>query len=257
MEEKVFIKNSKGLKLACVVHCPYENGRYPAIILLHGFTGYKEEPHIEKLAETLAENGFVAVRFDASGSGESDGTFEKDYLMSNYLEDIGSVYNYLKSQEFVDRERIGIAGHSLGGLLSIVFVSSHPEMKACIPISAPTSLFSANWTRAALERWREVGWFYKEFSKNGSKIKIPYAFFRDSKKYNALDFAEKLHCPLMVVVGSSDKVVKPSDTKQIFDNANQPKELVEVEKAGHDYKRHLELVNVINAKILDFLKKYL
>lgn len=47
MEEKIFIKNSKGLKLASIIHYPDGEKQYPAIIILHGFTGYKEEAHLE------------------------------------------------------------------------------------------------------------------------------------------------------------------------------------------------------------------
>ena len=72
MEENVLITNKKDLKLASVIHRPKAEGRCPGVILIHGFTGSKEELHIKQLGIDLAENGFVAVRFDASGLGASE-----------------------------------------------------------------------------------------------------------------------------------------------------------------------------------------
>ncbi|MDP2585954.1 MAG: alpha/beta fold hydrolase [Candidatus Levybacteria bacterium] len=257
MEEKVFIKNSRGLKLASIIHYPDKEKEYPAIIILHGFTGYKEEAHLEELARTLVENGFVAIRFDCSGSGESDGTFEKDYLTSNYLKDIKCVYDYLQKLKFINKDRIGIAGHSMGGMLSIIFASIQPEIKACIAISPPTTMVAADWIKGAVEEWERVGWLYEEISRDGSQIKIPFSFIIDANKYDVLDFIKKLKCSFLIILGIIDDVVSPNNTREIFKKAKEKKELVEIKGMGHDYKKNPELIKIVNKKILDFLKKLL
>lgn len=257
MEEKVFIKNSKGLKLASVLHCPDKNKQYPAMIILHGFTGYKEESHIEELAKSLAKNGFAAITFDCSGSGESEGTFEKDYLVSNYLEDIKYIYNYVQKLEFVDKNRIGVVGHSMGGMLSVIFASMQPKIKACIAISPTTTMIAANWIKAVIEEWERVGWFNKEFSRDGKRIEIPFSFVADANKFNALNFVQKLHCPFLMILGLEDNVVVPNDSKKIFKIADNQKELLEIPGMNHDYKKHSELIKKVNEKALAFLKKYL
>jgi len=257
MEEKVFIKNYKGLKLASIINYPSKNEKYPTAIILHGFTGYKEEAHLEELAKTLVQNGFTVIRFDASGSGESEGTFEKDYLMSNYLEDIKCVYEYVQKLEFVDKDKVGIIGHSMGGLLSIVFASQQPEIKVCVAISSPTMISAANWVKAAIEEWKKVGWLYKEISRDGKHIKIPFYFIVDANKFNALDFVQKLHCPFITILGLIDDVVKPSDSRKIFERANEPKELIEIEGVGHDYKKYPKFIEIVNEKILNSVKRYL
>jgi uncharacterized protein len=257
MEEKVFIQNSKGLKLASVINYPDKNKQYPAIIILHGFTGCKEDQHLKELANVLAQNQFVAIRFDCSGSGESEGAFEKDYSMSNYLQDIKSVYDYLRKLEFVNIDKIGIIGHSMGGLLSIVFASQEPEIKACVAISVPIELTDADWIKGAIEQWQELGFFYKKISRDDSNAKIPYSFILDANKFDALSYIRKLHCPFLTVLGLADDVVSPDDSREIFKTANNPKELLEIEGIGHDYKKDSKLIGIVNEKILDFLKKYL
>lgn len=254
MEKKVFIKNFRGLKLASIIHYPNKEKQYPAIIILHGFTGYKEEAHLEELARTLVKNGFVAIRFDCSGSGESEGTFEKDYLVSNYLKDIECVYHYVRTLKFIDENKIGVAGHSMGGMLSIIFASQQPKIALCIAISSPTTMVAADWIKAAMEEWERVGWLYEEISRDGSQIKIPFSFIMDANKYDALDFIKKLRCPLLIILGLIDDVVSPNDTREIFKKAKAKKELIEIEGMGHDYKKVSKLIKTVNKKILKFSK---
>jgi len=256
MQEKVFIQNPKGLKLASIIRYPGKDRQCPAVMILHGFMGYKEEAHFEELEEILVKNGFAVIRFDASGSGDSEGSFEKDYSMSNFLKDINSVYNYLQKLEFVNKDKIGIVGHSMGGLLSIIFASLHPEIYACVAISSPVILTETDWIKGTIERWEELGWLYKKISRKDSNVRIPFSFITDANKFDALSYIKKLRCPFLTVLGLSDDVVSPGDSRRIFQAANGPRELIEIEGMNHDYKQRPEIVRKVNIKVLDFLKKY-
>lgn len=257
MEEKVLLKNSEGLKLASIIHYPNKDQQYPAVIILHGFMGHKEEAHLEELAKTLAKNGFVAIRFDCSGLGESGGIFEKDYSMSNYLKDIKSVYDYLRKLKFVNKNKIGIAGHSMGGMLSIIFASQYPEVSVCVAISPPTMMIMVNWIKLVIEEWRRVGWIFEVLSRDGSRIKIPFSFIQDANKFNVLNFVQKIHSPFLLVLGLADDAVSPNNSRKIFKIANEPKELLELAGVGYDYKNHPEFIKIVNEKMLNFLKKWL
>ncbi len=257
MEEKVFIKNSKGLKLALIIFSPDKNKKYPAIIILNGFLGYKEELHPAELAKKLVNNGFTAVRFDCSGSGESEGAFEKDYSMSNYLEDIKCVYEYVQKLEFVDKNRIGVLGYSLGGMMAIVFAAQHSEIKTCIAVSTPPTIFAANWLKMFLKDWRYIEFFNREIPKATKKIKLPVTLIMEANKFNVLNFIPKVNCPFLMILGLADELVSPDDSRKIFKKANQPKELIEIEGLGHEHKLYPEKIKIVNEKTLDFLKRYL
>jgi uncharacterized protein len=251
MEEKIFIQNSKLQKLAAIINKPQEEGPFPVVLLLHGFTGYKEEKHLESLAQLLAANNIVAIRFDASGFGESEGTVETDYRVSNYLSDIESVYGHLCKQSFVDSSRIGIDGHSLGGMLAVIFAAKHPELKAVCAVSAVSTHFTEYRAAEKFKGWKETG-YREQISSRMGKIKIPYAFIEDANQYNAIEYASKLRSPLLVIVGGKDTAVPASETKEIYDYAPEPKELLEFAEMDHHYKKHPELLQQINQKILQF-----
>ena len=55
-------------------------GKVPLLIILHGLTGYKEEPHLAALADMCREIGFASLRPDLYGHGESGGSFREHDL---------------------------------------------------------------------------------------------------------------------------------------------------------------------------------
>src|SRR5207244_3810038 len=68
----------KGQQLVGMLHVPDGRGRFPAALLLHGFTASKTENHrmFVKLSRQLASQGIASLRFDFRGSGDSAGDSE-------------------------------------------------------------------------------------------------------------------------------------------------------------------------------------
>ncbi|OGE09618.1 hypothetical protein A3A60_01675 [Candidatus Curtissbacteria bacterium RIFCSPLOWO2_01_FULL_42_26] len=255
MEKRVYISNKKNQKLAAVIHRPQSQGKFPAIILLHGFTGDKEEGHIKQLAVELANNNFVAIRFDASGYAESAGTTEQDYRLTNYFSDAESVYSYLINLSYVDRDRIGIFGHSVGAMLVILFAAKHSEIKASVSVSSPYHLETHYRLRGIWKGWKEKGYIEKQ--DNGKIVKIPYAYLEDAKQYDALKEVFKVKNPVLFILGTEDVNVIPEETKELYEKANEPKELFIVDGMDHFYKNFPDKLAVVNKKVLEFYKKYL
>lgn len=253
MEEKVFIKNNRGLKLAAVVHRPEGKGKFPAVILLHGFLGDKDLASFESMARQLCANNIVAIRFDASGFNESEGTVENDYRLTNYKADLGSVYKYLKLQSFVDSRRVGLCGQSMGGLLAVVFASQHPEIKAIGVISSPVKMNVLKIPKIKGEKF-----FDRESFKFGT-VKIPYEFVDDAEQYDAVKSVPKVKGKLLFVWGTDDKVVPWQETKKIFEAGHEPKEFFEVASMGHKYYREgpPEIMGIVDEKVVEFFKKSL
>ncbi len=140
MEETVSVLNIKNQKLATSIHRPIKEGKFPAVILLNGFRGTKDEEDRKQLAIELAKNNIVAIRFDASGFGESEGDTDKDYRLSHYFSDTEAVYEYIETLPYVDSNHVGLYGHSMGAMLVVLFAAKYPDIQASVSVSPPYTM---------------------------------------------------------------------------------------------------------------------
>jgi uncharacterized protein len=112
-----------GMTLRGMEHVPAraEGEKVPAVILFHGFTGHKLEPHrmFLKVSRALEERGIAAFRFDFSGSGESDGDFE-NMTVSGEIAEAHAILDLVKNDPRIDPDRVSLLGMSMGGLVASV-----------------------------------------------------------------------------------------------------------------------------------------
>lgn len=135
MIKKVSFKNKQGQKIVGILNIPKGKPPFPAVIICHGFKGYKEQQHLKTLATSLAAKGILAFRFDfGNGVGESYGKLE-NISFSQYLKDLKTAIDYLLKQKIVDRRRIGLAGHSLSGQLILHYAPTDKRIKALVDLA--------------------------------------------------------------------------------------------------------------------------
>ena len=92
---------------------------WPSVLLLHGFTGSRTEPHrnFVLLSRRLAGLGVASLRFDFRGSGESQGDFS-EMTVAGEVADALAAAEYLRRQPGIDPERVTLLGFSMGGLVA-------------------------------------------------------------------------------------------------------------------------------------------
>ena len=156
----VQILNQKGLRLSAEIYKPTIRGKLPFVILLHGFTGYKEEINLVDIAKRLAEKGIASLRFTQSGFGDSDGTLASDYRFSNYRDDAEAIFRYIFELSYVDITRIGVYGHSIGGKLAVLFCADHIDIRSLCLVSVPVSFVGTMYGLLQKE-WEKTGYFEK------------------------------------------------------------------------------------------------
>jgi len=251
MTRHLAIENHLGLKLDALLDLPAGPGPYALVILLHGNTGWKEEEHIASLAQGLASAGIAALRFDASGSGQSDGSFAEHYRPSNYLADVGAVYAYALANLDIAPERVGIWGHSYGGMIAIYAAAAQPPRFRAVCGSQPSpGQMSELKDQKKIVEWQTTGWQEFQTSHFGV-IKLPYAFYEERSQYRTATAVQNIHQPLLLITGTKDTLVSADSVRTVYAAANQPKQLLEF-PAGHDYKRQPELLGPINRATIDF-----
>jgi fermentation-respiration switch protein FrsA (DUF1100 family) len=106
----------------------------PAIIIGHPFGATKEQS-ANLYAQKLAEQGFVTISLDLPFWGISAGTPRNAVLPDLYAEAYSSAVDFLGTQEFVDRENIGIVGVCGSGAFVISAAKIDSRIKAVATVS--------------------------------------------------------------------------------------------------------------------------
>lgn len=106
----------------------------PAIIIGHPMGAVKEQSS-NLYAQKLAEQGFVTLAIDLSFWGESDGQPRNAVSPEIYAEDFSAAVDYLGTQTFIDRKRIGVLGICGSGSFVISAAKIDPRMRAIATVS--------------------------------------------------------------------------------------------------------------------------
>lgn len=128
------IKNERNEKLAAIWSTHAEAARdvkslcLPVTILCHGFRDSKYGQVVSSLAEGLP---FDTVRFDFSGNGESEGTFR----YSNYADEVQDLRAVVMALRKWGAKVEGIAGHSKGGNVVLMYASRYGDVDTVINVS--------------------------------------------------------------------------------------------------------------------------
>ena len=135
--EKVAFKNQYQMIVAGNLFIPKNmdrNGKNPAIIVGHPMGAVKEQS-ANLYATKMAEQGFVTLSLDLSFWGESEGQPRNAVSPDIYAEDFSAAVDFLGTQAFVDRERIGVIGICGSGSFVISAAKIDPRMKAIATVS--------------------------------------------------------------------------------------------------------------------------
>jgi len=247
MTKKVQIKNSINKNISAVIH--YSNTETGKLaILCPGYLDSKDYNGLLYLAQALAEHGYTVVRFDPTGTWESEGNIS-DYTTTQYLGDIKSVKTYMMSNG--NYKLILLGGHSMGGRMSLLYAPTDPQISSVFAIMS-------NYQKALSkneDKWKVEGMQInnRDIPRNKDEKRqyiVPFSFLEDSNKYNVLDTIDNLHIPVLLIAGEKDTLCSPEIMKTIFDKANEPKEFVIIPGIGHDYRHYPEQIKIVNDVLL-------
>ena len=132
-EEKITFR-SDGLTLHGILHVPDDmdpGERRPAFLVLHGFGGNKTSDNCVLPCRMLTDLGYVTMRFDMRGCGESDGEFGRIICLEQ-VEDTKAAHSWLAGRPEVDPGRIGALGSSFGAAVAVYTAGVHDGIAAVI-----------------------------------------------------------------------------------------------------------------------------
>ncbi|MDH5429140.1 MAG: lysophospholipase [Nitrospirota bacterium] len=219
------IRNLEGEK----IDYTFQQGHHAEQLILvlgHGVTGNKDRPFLVALTDALGTAGISTLRMSFSGNGDSDGRFEAATI-SKEAEDLGCVISAL------DRWTILYVGHSMGGAVGVLRASQDSRIRGLI------SLAGMVHTDAFAQReFRDVtpdqGFMWDE-----PTSPLSQAFIDDTAAIGTVvTHAPSIQVPWLLVHGTADDVVPIQDSLDIFERANEPKQLKPINGADHMFSEH-------------------
>ena len=142
-EEVRFVNPTDGDTLAGTLTMPTTPGPHRAVVMITGSGPQsRDEPVMNHRpflvwADALTRLGIAVLRYDDRGVGASTGNFN-EARTADLARDVEAAVDYLRSRKEIDNQRIGLIGHSEGGMIApIVAVSRPKDVSFIVLLAAP------------------------------------------------------------------------------------------------------------------------
>jgi uncharacterized protein len=174
-EDVTFENTEAKITLAGTLTLPQGQGPFPAVVLVSGSgpqdrdeTLFDHKPFLV-IADHLTRQGIAVLRYDDRGVAKSGGKFS-GATTADFATDAYAAVKYLQSRKEIDAKRLGIAGHSEGGIVAPLAASQHPADVKFVILLAGTAvtgreildrqrldiLKASGATEASLKRYKEM-----------------------------------------------------------------------------------------------------
>ncbi len=127
---------------------------WPAIIFNHGYIPpevYKTTERYVAYTDAFSRNGYVVFKPDYRGHGDSEGLPEGAYYSPAYTNDVLNAVSSIKAHPQVNKEKIGMWGHSMGGHITLRSMVITKDVKAGViwaGVVASYKDMANNWRRS-------------------------------------------------------------------------------------------------------------
>lgn len=260
--------NSDGLKIYGYLTIPIgqkPRGGWPAILFNHGYIPldqFQTERQYIRYLEYLAKAGFVVFKPDFRGHGRSEGKPSSNFE-SGYAIDALNAFESLKKLPEVDKTKIGVWGHSMGGDITLKVLLVKPEIKAAVIWAASYLPYNES-----IKRWlinprpdmseKELAQRQKTLQGLIKELGNPD---KNTAKYQAISpvsYIKELNLPIQLHHGLEDNRIAASGSeefKKTLEDLGKVVELYLYPKGNHNLSGpELKLAMTRSVK---FFKKYL
>ncbi len=222
----------------------------PAVVLVHGFKGFKDWGFFPDLASRLADSGFVTVSFNFSrnGVGSDPNNFTElesfaNNTISHELSDLERIFQAIRNGEIgrreIDKERISLMGHSRGGGIAALFAVENPEYVQALITWASINTFN-RYSSEQIAQWKKQGYIEIENVRTKQMMRINRSFWEDimhhEARLNIMERIQDMETPTLFVHGSADTTVSPEESSDLHDRCGASfKRLEIIEEGDHTF----------------------
>jgi len=140
---EVSIENIKdSITLAGTLTLPQKGDKFPVVIMITGSGPQNRDEELLGhkpflvIADYLTRHGIAVLRFDDRGVGKSKGDFSKATTF-DFANDVEAAIYYLKQHPNIDATKIGLIGHSEGGLIAPIVASKNKDVNFIVLLAGP------------------------------------------------------------------------------------------------------------------------
>lgn len=132
-EDVVFQNPQASISLAGTLSLPEKGSNFPVAVLISGSGPQNRDEELLGhkpfliIADYLTRHGIAVLRFDDRGVGQSKGEF-KTATSADFATDVESAVAYLKTRKEIDPKKIGLIGHSEGGIIAPMVASRSKDV---------------------------------------------------------------------------------------------------------------------------------
>lgn len=217
----------------------------PAVVVLHGFKGFKDWGMFPPFSERLARAGFTAVTPNLSGSGVDDhGEFVYPErfghnTFSTELEDLRRVVDALFQGELgvPPPPALGLMGHSRGGGIAILQTARDPRVRGLVTWAAISTI--ERWPPEERAAWRKAGVNQTKNMRTGQVLPLYTGILDEIEaRPTALDIqsaAGRITVPWLLAHGTADESVPLREGLALEASSASRARLLRIEGGGHTF----------------------
>lgn len=233
--QKISFRNSSGHKIAGLLYTPPAPAE-KIVVVCHGFTGSKEGGgRALEMAEEFGRQGWPALLFDFAGCGESEGSFA-DLTLTGQIDDLTCALKWCREKGFA---KIVTLGRSFGG--STVICQAARDQTAAGAAGVCTWAAPARLTELFTGLSDDEG-DRISFAGEQGVTHLKKSFLEDLQQYDVAAAARLSPRPLLIIHGTKDELVSPAEAEIIYQAAGEPKQMVLIDGADHQFSQHYRQV---------------
>ena len=245
------LKNGSGLSIRGDVWVDGDGDDHTAaIVICHGFKGFKDWGYFPYISEQLAgRTGRPVISFNFSGNGVGADLLnftELDLFEANTfsaeLDDLGIILDAAAAGDLPrmtgSPTRFGLLGHSRGGGIAILKAAEDDRVASLVTWAATASF--DRWSEEKKAEWRRTGRF--EILNMRTKQVMPLGiglledFERSAERFDIQRAASLLDVPFLIIHGTTDESLDVSDAERLAAAASEGiARLERIEGAAHTF----------------------
>lgn len=265
---------SEGLKQYALLTVPIgekPSTGWPVILFNHGYIPPEEYRTTERYVayvDAFARNGYIVMKPDYRGHGDSQGNPEGAYYSPAYTIDVLNAVSSIKRYPLADPKRIGMWGHSMGGMITLrAMVISQDIHAADIWAGVAVSYqdLATNWHRTPGNPSRPFVPSTREQSfvrPNRQVLLDTYGDFSTNpifwKSIAPIYYVKDLHAPIQLQHGSADEEVPilfSTRLKEMLEQAGKDVTLYVYDGDDHNISNNLSIALVRSVDFFDSVFK--